>query len=69
MIRHIKNSVGTSILIWIEKDEKYDKKYKMFGSGKIAAIEGTSIVVQFDKAGLKKMGYEFCMEKKLLEFI
>lgn len=44
-------------------------RHKMFGSGKIAAIEGTSIVVQFDKTGLKKMGYEFCMEKKLLEFI
>lgn len=29
MIRHIKNSVDTSILIWIEKDEKYDKKYRL----------------------------------------
>ena len=29
MIRHIENSVGTSILIWIEKDEKYDKKYRL----------------------------------------
>ncbi|KGF10914.1 HNH endonuclease [Peptostreptococcus sp. MV1] len=44
-------------------------KHKAFGLGKITAIEGTSIVVQFDKVGLKKMGYEFCMEKKLLEFI
>ena len=44
-------------------------RHNMFGSGKITAIEGTSIVVQFDKAGVKKMGYEFCMEKKLLEFI
>lgn len=44
-------------------------KHKAFGLGKITAIEGTSIVVQFDKVGLKKMGYEFCMEKKMLEFI
>ena len=44
-------------------------KHKAFGLGKITAIEGTSVVVQFDKVGSKKMGYEFCMEKKLLEFI
>lgn len=44
-------------------------KHKAFGLGKITTIEGTSIVVQFDKVGLKKMGYEFCWEKKLLEFI
>lgn len=44
-------------------------KHKAFGLGEITAIEGTSIAVQFDKVGLKKMGYEFCTEKKLLEFI
>lgn len=44
-------------------------KHKAFGLGKITAIEGISIAVQFDKVGLKQMGYEFCMEKKLLEFI
>ena len=44
-------------------------KHKVFGLGEIAAIEGASIAVQFDKVGLKKMGYEFCMEKKLLEFM
>ncbi|MFR3431504.1 MAG: hypothetical protein ACLTTH_16120 [Holdemanella porci] len=27
--------------------------------GTIIAIEGTSIAVDFDKVGLKKMGYEF----------
>ena len=43
--------------------------HKAFGLGKITAIEGTSVVVQFDKVGLKKMGYEFCLENKLLEFI
>ena len=44
-------------------------KHKAFGLGEITAIEGASIAIQFDKVGLKKMGYEFCMEKKLLEFI
>ena len=44
-------------------------KHKAFGVGEITAIEGTSIAVEFDKVGLKKMGYEFCMEKKMLEFI
>ena len=44
-------------------------KHKAFGVGKITAIEGTSIAVDFDKVGLKKIGYEFCLEKKMLEFI
>ena len=44
-------------------------KHKAFGIGTITAIEGTSIAVDFDKVGLKKMGYEFCMEKNMLEFI
>lgn len=44
-------------------------KHKAFGVGTITAIEGTAIAVEFDKVGLKKMGYEFCMQKKLLEFI
>lgn len=44
-------------------------KHKSFGTGVITAIEGTSIEVEFDKVGLKKMGYEFCMNNKLLEFI
>ncbi len=44
-------------------------RHKVLGLGVITAIEGTSIAVQFDKVGLKKMGYEFCMEKKLLEFV
>lgn len=44
-------------------------KHKAFGVGTITAIEGTSIAVEFDKVGLKRMGYEFCMEKKMLEFI
>lgn len=44
-------------------------KHKSFGTGVITAIEGTTIAVEFDKVGLKKMGYEFCMTNKLLEFI
>ena len=44
-------------------------KHKTFGIGKITAIDGTSIIVNFDKAGPKKMGYEFCIKNKILEFI
>ena len=44
-------------------------KHKTFGTGKITEIAGTTIVIQFDTVGEKKMGYEFCMEKKLLEFV
>ncbi|MGN0603722.1 MAG: HNH endonuclease [Oscillospiraceae bacterium] len=44
-------------------------KHTSFGIGTITAIEGTAIAVQFDKVGLKKMGYEFCMQNKMLEFI
>lgn len=44
-------------------------KHGAFGIGTITAIEGALIAVQFDKAGLKKMGYEFCMQKKMLEFL
>ncbi len=39
-----------------------------FGLGEITAIEKL-LTVRFEKVGLKKMGYEFCMEKKLLELI
>lgn len=44
-------------------------KHRSFGAGVITAINGTIIVVEFDNVGLKKMGYEFCMNNKLLEFI
>ena len=44
-------------------------KHKTFGVGVITVIEGASIAVDFDKVGLKKMGYEFCINNKLLEFI
>lgn len=44
-------------------------KHTTFGFGVVAAIEGSVIVVNFDKAGEKKMGYEFCIEKKMLEFV
>lgn len=44
-------------------------KHRTFGIGVITAIEETAIAVEFDKVGLKKMGYEFCMQKKMIEFI
>lgn len=44
-------------------------KHKTFGIGTITGISGASIDVNFEKVGEKKMGYEFCMEKKMLEFI
>lgn len=44
-------------------------RHKAFGLGEITAIEGTSVAIQFDKVGLKKMGFEFCRDKKLLEFV
>ena len=43
-------------------------KHKAFGLGKITAIEGATIVVQFDKVGLKRWGMNL-HGKKLLEFI
>ncbi len=44
-------------------------KHKSFGLGTITGISGLSIEISFDTVGLKKMGYEFCIEKKLIEFI
>lgn len=44
-------------------------KHRTFGTGKITEIDGTNISVMFDTVGVKKIGYEFCIEKKLLEFI
>lgn len=44
-------------------------KHKSFGKGVVTAIVGTTIAVEFEKVGLKKMGYEFCMNNKLLAFI
>lgn len=44
-------------------------KHKAFGIGSITGISGASIDVNFEKVGEKKMGYEFCMENKMLELI
>ena len=44
-------------------------KHKAFGVGTIIGINGASIDVIFDKAGEKKMGYEFCIKNNMLEFI
>lgn len=43
--------------------------HKLFGTGVITAIEEATIAINFDKVGVKKMGYEFCISNKLLEFI
>lgn len=44
-------------------------KHKAFGPGVISLIDGASLVITFDKVGEKKLGYEVCMKKGLLEFI
>lgn len=44
-------------------------KHKAFGMGTVTRINGTSIDVNFEKVGEKKIGYEFCMDNKMLEFI
>ena len=44
-------------------------KHKSFGIGVITGINGTTIDVNFEIAGTKKMGYEFCMKNSMLEFI
>lgn len=43
--------------------------HKSFGIGVITGIDGGTIIVNFDKVGEKKMGYEVCMKNKLLQFI
>lgn len=43
--------------------------HKILGFGEIIDIEGISIIVKFDNLGVKKLGYEFCMENKLLRLI
>jgi len=44
-------------------------KHRSFGVGIIVAIELATIIVEFDKVGLKKMDYELCIQKNMLEFI
>lgn len=44
-------------------------KHKVFGTGVIKKINGTNIEVIFDKVGIKRLGYEFCIKNKLIEFI
>ena len=43
-------------------------KHKSFGLGTITGIEGQMIIIDFDNAGIKKMGYEFCIKNKMFEF-
>lgn len=44
-------------------------KHKVFDIGTIIDIDGQSIVVMFDKVGEKKIGYEFCIQKQMIEFV
>ena len=45
-------------------------KHKAYGTGTIKAINGSSSIdVAFEQVGLKKLGYEVCMENHLLEFV
>lgn len=43
--------------------------HKSFGTGVITGIDGGAIIVNFNKVGEKKMGYEVCMKNKLLQFV
>lgn len=44
-------------------------KHKTFGVGIIKAIDGEAIDIDFEKVGIKKLGYDFCMKNNMLEFI
>lgn len=44
-------------------------QHKSFGLGTITGISGSTIEISFENVGVKKMGYEFCIEKKLIDFI
>ncbi|WP_298529621.1 HNH endonuclease [uncultured Ruminococcus sp.] len=44
-------------------------KHKSFGVGIIKAIDGEAIDIDFEKVGVKKLGYDFCMKNNMLEFI
>ncbi len=44
-------------------------KHKSYGEGTITGISNTIITVSFDDVGEKKLGYEVCIQNKLMEFI
>ena len=44
-------------------------KHRKFGEGIITGINGTSMVVIFDKDGEKRMQYDSCITKGLIDFI
>ena len=44
-------------------------KHKSYGEGTINGISNTIITVSFDDVGEKKLGYEVCIQNKLMEFI
>ncbi|MDO4385856.1 MAG: HNH endonuclease [Clostridia bacterium] len=44
-------------------------KHKSYGDGVIIGITNSIITVSFSDVGEKKLGYEVCMEKRLIEFV
>ena len=44
-------------------------KHSSFGEGTVTGIVGAIMLVAFNSVGVKKLGYEFCMKNKLIEFI
>ena len=44
-------------------------KHKLYGTGTIIETSETILVVSFDTVGEKKLGYEVCIKKKLIEII
>ena len=44
-------------------------RHKSFGNGVISGINGSTLIVDFDKVGTKKIGYEFCMKNNIIEFV
>lgn len=44
-------------------------KHKSYGEGTVTGVAGTIIIISFNSVGEKKLGYEFCMKNKLIEFI
>lgn len=44
-------------------------KHKTFGIGIISSIGNATIDIEFEKVGVKTLGYDFCMENNMIEFI
>ncbi len=44
-------------------------KHSFFGLGTIISIDETKIDIEFEKVGIKKISYEFCIKNNMLEFL